>query len=78
MRLRARQESRLRDLLGHRFLTHVDSTLPAGEFARVVDGIARREIDPYTAATDIMATVLAAPFPGAETRAKVAGAPEPE
>jgi LAO/AO transport system kinase len=57
-RLRARQESRLRDLLAHRFLSHVEAMLPAGEFARLVDGIARREIDPYTAAADVMASVL--------------------
>jgi LAO/AO transport system kinase len=57
-RQRARQESRLRDLLAQRFVQHVQSTLPAGEFDRLVDGIARRDIDPYTAADDVMARVL--------------------
>ena len=58
VRHRARQEARLRDLLAHRFLQHVGATLPAGEFERLVDGIARREIDPYTAAADIMEKVV--------------------
>jgi LAO/AO transport system kinase len=57
-RQRARQEARLRELLSQRFLQHVDATLPAGELQHLVDGIARREIDPYTAAADVMHRVL--------------------
>jgi LAO/AO transport system kinase len=57
-RHRARQEARLRDLLAHRFLQHVEGALPAGEFQRLVDGIARREIDPYTVAANLMARML--------------------
>jgi LAO/AO transport system kinase len=53
-RQRARQEARLRDLLAHQFVQHVEAMLPAGEFQRLVDGIARRELDPYTAAADLM------------------------
>ena len=53
-RRRARQEYRLRDLLSHRFLQLVDETLPAGELQRVIDGIAERHVDPYSAAADIM------------------------
>src|SRR6266545_3838597 len=53
-RQRARQEYRLRDLLSHRFLQLVEETLPAGELQRVIDGIAAREVDPYSAATEIM------------------------
>jgi LAO/AO transport system kinase len=53
-RQRARQEYRLRDLLSHRFLQLVEETLPAGELQRVIDGIAERQVDPYSAATDIM------------------------
>ncbi len=58
-RQRVRQEFRLRDLLSHRFMQLVDETLPAGEFQRIVDGIASREIDPYSAAADIMRRVAA-------------------
>jgi LAO/AO transport system kinase len=53
-RQRARQEARLRDLLAHQFVQHVEAMLPAGEFQRLVDGIARRELDPYTAAAGLM------------------------
>ena len=58
VRQRARQEARLRDLLAHRFVQYVEATLPAGEFQRLVDGIARREIDPYSAAADLMSRML--------------------
>ena len=57
-RHRARQEVRLRDLLSQRFLRHVEATMPAGEMQRLVDGIARREIDPYRAAAEVMKRVL--------------------
>jgi LAO/AO transport system kinase len=56
-RQRARQEYRLRELLSHRYLQHVEQTLPDGEFDRVVDGITAREIDPYSAAAEIMRQV---------------------
>ena len=32
----------------------VEETLPAGELQRVVDGIASAQVDPYSAAADIM------------------------
>jgi len=57
MRQRTRQEYRLRDLLSHRFMQLVEETLPAGELQRVIDGIAAREVDPYSAAADIMRRV---------------------
>jgi LAO/AO transport system kinase len=53
-RQRARHEYRLRELLSHQFLRRVDETLSAGEFARIVSRIASREIDPYSAVTEIM------------------------
>jgi LAO/AO transport system kinase len=53
-RQRSRQEYRLRELLAHRFVQHVERTLPSGELDRIVGGIAAREIDPYSAAADIM------------------------
>jgi LAO/AO transport system kinase len=58
-RQRVRQEFRLRDLLSHRFMQLVEDTLPAGELQRIVDGIASREVDPYSAAADIMRRVAA-------------------
>ena len=57
-RQRARQAYRLRDLLSSAFLRRVEATLPLGEFDRIVDGIAAREIDPYSAADVIMERTL--------------------
>jgi LAO/AO transport system kinase len=58
-RLKARNEFRLRDLLTHRFMEFVERDLiGAGEFEALVDRIARREIDPYTAASDILSRAL--------------------
>ena len=49
-RRRARAEFRVRDLLAQRFVAHVEErVLAAGEFARMLDRIAARELDPYTA-----------------------------
>jgi LAO/AO transport system kinase len=60
-RLAARQEYRLRELLARRFLAHVESqVLGAGEFDALIGRIARREVDPYTAAADILARALGA------------------
>jgi LAO/AO transport system kinase len=56
-RRRRRHEHRLRELLSHEFLRRVDQALPAGEFDRLVARIAARDIDPYTAAAEIMARV---------------------
>jgi LAO/AO transport system kinase len=54
-RRRARAEFRLRELLGRRFMQHVEErVLQPGEFAAVLDRIAARETDPYTATADIM------------------------
>ncbi len=66
-RQRARQEYRLRDLLSHRFLQLVEETLPAGELQRAIDGIAERQVDPYSAAADIMRQVRGAGSPDAES-----------
>ncbi|HUU34457.1 MAG TPA: methylmalonyl Co-A mutase-associated GTPase MeaB [Vicinamibacterales bacterium] len=58
-RLAARQEYRLRELLGRRFLHHVESrVLAPGEFDALVARIAARELDPYSAANAVMARAL--------------------
>jgi hypothetical protein len=58
-RLKARNEFRLRDLLTHRFMEHVEQQmLGAGEFEALVARIAAREVDPYTAASDILSKAL--------------------
>lgn len=53
-RARKRQEYRLRELLSHRFLEHLEGVLPESELERVIDRIAAREIDPYTASAELM------------------------
>ena len=54
-RLKARNEFRLRDLLTHRFMEHVEhNLLGEGAFEALIERIARREVDPYTAASDIL------------------------
>jgi LAO/AO transport system kinase len=53
-RRRARAEWRLRELLGHRFLDHVEkNVLKAGEFDQILERIAARETDPYSAVDGI-------------------------
>ena len=52
-RRRARAEWRVRELLSHRFLRHVERVLAPGEFERHLDRIASREADPYTVVEDI-------------------------
>ena len=58
-RLKARNEFRLRDLLTHRFMELVEhELLGAGEFDALIARIAAREVDPYTAASDILLRAL--------------------
>jgi LAO/AO transport system kinase len=54
-RRRTRAEFRLRELLAQQFLRHIEQrVLGAGEFDRVLDRMAARELDPYTAVDEIM------------------------
>jgi LAO/AO transport system kinase len=58
-RLKARNEFRLRELITQRFLEHVEGTmLGPGEFDALVERIAAREIDPYSAAADLLRKAL--------------------
>jgi len=58
-RRQARGEFRLRELLTHRFLAHLEQRVFApGEFETIVGRIARREVDPYSAAADIFARAV--------------------
>ncbi len=59
-RRRTRSEYRLRELVSHRFMDHLErEVLAPGELAAVVDRVAAREVDPYTAANDLLARALA-------------------
>ncbi len=58
-RRRVRAEYRLRELLSHRFVRHVESSvLQPGEFDAILDRIAARELDPYSAADGIFTASL--------------------
>jgi LAO/AO transport system kinase len=53
-RQRARQQYRLRELLSHRFLQLAEGGLAPGEFQRLVDDVAARRVDPYSAASEVI------------------------
>jgi LAO/AO transport system kinase len=58
-RRRVRDEFRLRELLADRFMEHVDRrVLAAGEFDAMLDRIAARDLDPYTAASRVLDRAL--------------------
>ncbi len=58
-RRRARAEWRVRELLSQRFLDHVEqAVLAPGEFEAILDEIAARRLDPYTAADGIVDRAL--------------------
>jgi LAO/AO transport system kinase len=55
-RRKTRSEYRLRELVSQRFMDRLErDVLAQGELAAIVDRIAAREIDPYTAANDLLA-----------------------
>jgi len=55
VRRRARSEYRLRELVSQRFMDHLEAkVLASGELAAIVDRIASRETDPYTAANELL------------------------
>jgi GTPase len=61
-RRRARGEARFRELLARRFVAYVEAeVLPPKAFESIVDRIASREIDPYTAVAEVLAGVLQLP-----------------
>ena len=53
-RARARHELRLREVVSHQLMEYFERALPAGELDRIVDRINSREIDPYSAAADLI------------------------
>ena len=59
VRRRARSEYRLRDLVAERFMDHLEHhVLTGGELRRIVDRITLRELDPYTAAQNLLNRAL--------------------
>jgi LAO/AO transport system kinase len=72
-RQRARQETRIRDLLAHRLVQRIEAALAPGEFQRLVDRVAARELDPYAAVDDLMNSRKGRPSLSAEASAKAEG-----
>ena len=63
-RRRARAEWRLRELMSQRFMQHVERrVLQAGEFEQVLDQIAARAVDPYSAVDSILRRAVVEPEP---------------
>ncbi|HZB24492.1 MAG TPA: methylmalonyl Co-A mutase-associated GTPase MeaB [Vicinamibacterales bacterium] len=59
-RRRARAGWRMRELLGRRFVDHVEhGVLARGEFEALLGRLAAREVDPYTAVDDIFGRAVA-------------------
>jgi LAO/AO transport system kinase len=63
-RRRARSEFRLRELLAARFMARVDATLGPDALTSIVDAIAARTLDPYSAALDIIERLAPGGPPG--------------
>jgi LAO/AO transport system kinase len=61
-RRRVRGEYRLRELVSRRFMEHLErNVLEQGELGTILDRIAARELDPYTAASDLLGRALNTP-----------------
>ena len=62
VRRKTRSEYRLRELVSTRFMDHLErEVLAPGELGAIVDRIATRELDPYSAANDLLVRALHSP-----------------
>ena len=58
-RRKTRSEYRLRELVSQRFMDHLEQrVLAAGELGAIVERIAAREVDPYSAANDLLSRAV--------------------
>jgi len=61
-RRRSRTAWRLREILGRRFVNDVEQSIMAkGEFDQLLAAVTAREVDPYTAAADLLGRALNSP-----------------
>ena len=56
-RRRERQRLRLRELLARQLVQRIESSLPSGAIERMADRVAARELDPYSAVDELIASV---------------------
>ena len=80
LRERERQRVRLRELLSRRLVQRVEAALPIGAIDRLAERVAARELDPYAAVEQIIASGSGRPSPGrrpsAGRRGRPSGRPE--
>ncbi len=70
-RRRLRSEFRLRDVVSATFMERLErELLPPGEVDAMVDRIAAREIDPYSAAAELLKKAVGEPHPRSGAKAK--------
>ena len=69
-RRRDRYEHRLRELLGHQFLQHLERALPDGAVENAVNRVAAGEMDVYSASAELMRRALSAGSPAAEPQSR--------
>ena len=69
-RRRDRYEHRLRALLGHQFLQHLERALPEGAVEKAVNRIAAGEMDLYSASADLMRRALSNGLSAAEPQSR--------
>ena len=69
-RRRGRYVHRLRELLSHQFLQHLERALPEGAVERAVDRVVTGEMDLYSASTELMRRALSSGSPAAEPQSR--------
>jgi LAO/AO transport system kinase len=74
-RRRARSESRVRQLLAQRLLQHAEAALRGDEWERLVERVAAREMDPYSAVGEVVARVVRGPAEAGRYEARGSGSP---
>jgi LAO/AO transport system kinase len=76
-RRRTRSERRLRDLIVARLMQHLEQVLQPGEMRAMVDRVAARELDPYSAAGELFARAVGASGTGRAARPSGRGRARP-
>ena len=59
LRRRERQVVRLREIIARRLVQQVEAALPPGELERVAARVAARDVDPYAAVDEMLASAKA-------------------
>jgi len=65
---------RLRELLARQLVQRLEAALPAGDIDRMAERVAKRELDPYSAVSELIAAVGRVPRRAESTAADPASA----